>query len=477
MQPDGCEKQYGNETSPLWRPTRSTPRGFGSKPQVGFGVDSVSTPLPVSTKAGRATTGAITLTINVEWIPPAPNAAPEEAATLCTMRIFVDGKSACRFLDLAAPIEHQEHDRLTIPAVHLAEGLATDWWSILHGRDEQHRLQKYRTGFALPDLVLMSHGRHLEVLPGNRNLIKNPQLQFVPVDGEIISLLDAEAVFSGYIEDVIERLNSEGIHSSELQSRWDRVTNSRMDEEESDFCEAAGALGLDPYRISEDNAGFIESANDLFAKEVLLEFLSGLRNSNWSHNLISRLEHLDNRVEHEASLPLLTEIGQVSMGMPERPWETGFRAAQWFRDAMGLKLSDRLSYQSLKEKLRATKWFAPVELDGSLRAFVSRSENNTKIHLHQFSSIEATNFAFARAIGDAVMFPVPKRSVVNRLHHAERQAAGRSFAAELLAPIKEIIDMTANKLDMEDSDIASEFGVSDRVIRFQFENHEVNTAR
>lgn len=50
-------------------------------------------------------------------------------------------------------------------------------------------------------------------------------------------------------------------------------------------------------------------------------------------------------------------------------------------------------------------------------------------------------FTLGRAIGDAVANPEVERSAVNDLHEAARQATGRAFAAEFLAPIDEIRSM------------------------------------
>ena len=73
-------------------------------------------------------------------------------------------------------------------------------------------------------------------------------------------------------------------------------------------------------------------------------------------------------------------------------------------------------------------------------------------------------------VGDAVIFPTPKNSVVNGLQHAERQASGRAFAAELLAPIDEIVGIAEKESD--ERVIADEFDVSKSVISYQLENHE-----
>ncbi len=73
-----------------------------------------------------------------------------------------------------------------------------------------------------------------------------------------------------------------------------------------------------------------------------------------------------------------------------------------------------------------------------------------------------------RAVGDVICFGDTRRSVVNRLHRAERQAAGRAFAAEFLAPVESVLEMVESGLD--DDEIAGSFNVSPQVIARQIEN-------
>ena len=88
--------------------------------------------------------------ISTEWIDDGPNASAEERATLCRLSLYVSDENACSFFE---PTSNRTCDHVTVPAVHLAEGLATDWWSIFGGRDRDHAIRKYRTGFALPDVT------------------------------------------------------------------------------------------------------------------------------------------------------------------------------------------------------------------------------------------------------------------------------------------------------------------------------------
>ena len=181
---------------------------------------------------------------STDWIEKGPNASVEERATLCDLRIFVAGENACHF---SAPEAGRTFDCVTVPAVHLAEGLATDWWSIFGGRDREYPIRRYRTGFALPDLVFRCDGSTFEA-QGNQLYCDNPELRFWQVEKEDIPRAEAEAALADFIGGVVGRLRENELHNAETALRWLRISESRSDPDETAFCEAAGALGADPMR-------------------------------------------------------------------------------------------------------------------------------------------------------------------------------------------------------------------------------------
>ena len=96
------------------------------------------------------------------------------------------------------------------------------------------------------------------------------------------------------------------------------------------------------------------------------------------------------------------------------------------------------------------------------------------VHVHlrksRYGPPSFENFNLARAIGDAVCFLEDGPSVINRLHGAERQAAGRAFAAEFLAPVEAVWGMHEEGYDV--GEIAGRFVVDTRVIQHQVENRD-----
>ena len=134
--------------------------------------------------------------------------------------------------------------------------------------------------------------------------------------------------------------------------------------------------------------------------------------------------------------------------------------------------SERLTSTEAIATLLGADSFAPGPCPAGALAFVARYPEAVHVHLRRYihSKQHLQNFAFARAIGDAVCFPDTPMSVVNRLHQAERQAADRAFAAEFLAPLESVIKMSNNGCDLDE--IAESFNVSRRVVIHQIGNQD-----
>ena len=259
------------------------------------------------------------------------------------------------------------------------------------------------------------------------------------------------------------------------------MSDSRSDPDERAFCEVAGALGVDPYLISDTDARIIDDAGDLFTEEALIELLAGIsrQNRERSRQLLEWVRQMEDRPPDESRLPDLADIAEqirprVRRSPQERSWAAGYRAAQALRAEITAAPAERLtSTEAIAKKLGASDFLTASAIPGVL-ALIARDEEDAHIHLRGHEpdewTLQAQNFAFARAIGDAVCFPDTPRSVVNELRDAEHQAAGRAVAAEFLAPIQSVLDMADSGRD--DYEIAGSFEVSPRVVAHQVENQD-----
>ena len=411
---------------------------------------------------------------STEWIDHGPNASAEERATLCRLSLDVSGENACTFFD---PASNRACEHVTVPAVHLAEGLATDWWSIFGGRDREHPIRKYRTGFALPDVTLRFDGSTFDVR-GEQFASRNPDVRFWQVGGEGLSRAAAESTLAEFVDGVATRLATAGLSNSEVALRWSRVSRSRVNPEESKFCEAAGALGVDPYAIAESDATFIERAAELFSGEALLEFLAGMDDTA-REDLLNWVRRVETRPREQAWLPELDDIasrigGAAARRSAERGWATGYRAARAFRDVLNIPPGEGVSSPAdIARRLGSDSFICTAGVAG-IPALVSRGDDDVRIHVRERGALDwarhAENFAFARAIGDVVCYRDPQRSVVNNLRQAERQAVGRAFAAEFLAPVTSVLYRVGSGCDLDE--ISGSFNVSPQVIDWQIGNRD-----
>ncbi|MDE0224553.1 MAG: hypothetical protein OXP28_05390 [Gammaproteobacteria bacterium] len=410
---------------------------------------------------------------STDWISDGQNASADERATLCDLRIMLADQNMSEFHDLDAK---EYNESVVVPAVHLAEGIATNWWKIFGARDVEHRALPWRKGFVLPDLRFEFDGSTFAVtcVP---SATEHPTRLFWQEGQEFMTRQIAESVLSRFVERVVDKLHNEEIDDSQVELAWSRVRESSEDQAERDFCEAAGALGVDPYSITDADANFIEQTGRLFEDEALIEFLAGIgqmsAESSARAALVEWIESLQPR--DRSCLPELADVaGQVRNGRaPGRsfPWVRGRRTARAFREAIGMDDGAAVSIKAVAEKLGGTR-FARKGGPRGVFAVVAREGDDVHVHLRGRGRAKwassAETFAFARAIGDAVCFPATPRSVINDLHRAERQAVGRAFAAEFVAPVRTVLNMWHDGRDVEE--IAGSLGVSPMVVNHQIED-------
>ena len=411
----------------------------------------------------------------VEWIDGAPNVSAEERATMCDLRIVVGDTNACSHKD---EVGRESYESIVVPAVHLAEGIATDWWNIFGGRDCQRPIWPYRTGFILPCLSFGCNGSTFEV-SGEQMSCENPGVRFWRVDAETISRDEAERELTGFVQNVVNRLSGEDIEGSEVQLRWKRVAESRRDPDENAFCEAAGALGLDPYAIAGEDADFIMWAGGVLSGAPLTEFLAGVNSIRLAgrYGALASVAGATREVGPRSRLPKLRgAASEVDCGLRERRngegvWGPAYRLARGFRQTIGVNKDYEFDSVCSIAGMLGNASFERSEGLSGVEGVVSRGVD---VHVHlrksRYGPPSFENFNLARAIGDAVCFLEDGPSVINRLYGAERQAAGRAFAAEFLAPVEAVWGMHEEGYDV--GEIAGRFVVDTRVIQHQVENRD-----
>ena len=309
---------------------------------------------------------------------------------------------------------------------------------------------------------------------GEKLVRENPGVRFWPVHKESVSRGVAEEELTGFVESVVDRLHAHDVWGSEVELAWTRVFGSIQDPEEQAFCEAAGALGVDPYSIDESNATFIEKAGQVFNGDALLDFLSGVRRvgSAGRDKTLASIEQVVHggpaSYGHLDLGSLVEAMKGLSVGIysGEDIRNSGYMLAKGCRQILGVQEKEYLTSISEIASALACGGVEYVESSPGVSAVVSRGDG-VRIFLPRYESGKTLfeHIDLARAIGDAVCFPDAGYSVVNGLRHAERQAVSRAFAAEFLAPAERVMGMHVDGWDIEH--IAGVFHISPDLIEDQ----------
>lgn len=408
---------------------------------------------------------------SIEWQDDALNAAPEERATVADLRLWIGGQNVTLHI-----IDDVTEDHLTLALHSLAEGLAHEWWTLFGARDRTISLIRHRMGYAVPDVRMSFDGAAFEIGAFQRTY-DNPSIRFWSGPSEVLNRSMAEETLEGFISVVIERLSARTQDGTALCLRWKRVQESRLHPEEASFCESAGALGLDPYQIDEAAAASIERAANRFSAEPLAELLAGT-GPRRVEAVLDWVDAVERGPAYKSRVPELRDVAvQAEKSAPHKPtdpaWALGYRRARATRKALALADIHRFrKHKSLASVFGAGDRFSLAPRIDGIRALRHDDGDVTRIHLRDHGRAPfartAELFTFARAVGDVICFPLPSRSPINDLHDAMRQAAGRAFAAEFLAPVEEVLSMRNDGHDV--SAIADEFAVGEEVIYRQIEN-------
>ena len=407
---------------------------------------------------------------SAEWLEDGINESAELRATDCFLEIFVGERRVSRFVDNRTD---RAHDRIVMPAYPPAEGIVRNWWSLIAGRTQTFRLRSVRDGFAIPDIQMEPDGRFMNITVEPFEY-SNPRVNFTARCRDRIPISAFERDMSAFIEAVLERLSEEKVEDSWLQGRWDAIVECQENPDELAFCEAAGALGVDPYLCTDEEASLVEMSAKPFADDALPEFLAGCA-VDGIRKALEWVDESEAALGDRAALPDLPDIALAVRARleadvsEERPWELGYLAAAVCRERIDLLATHSLRQPSEIASLFGAHHFetCPQRVNG-LRAEVNGLGEYPRVVVADLGHPSSSNFATMRAIGDYLVYRSPGRAPINNTY-SYRQAVGRAFAVEMLAPAVVITQMRDAGMGVEE--IAAERNVSETAVIRHLANH------
>ena len=410
--------------------------------------------------------------ISTEWLPKGPNAAAEEAATVARIRIAIGKQNAT---DMRIERENQIVNHVIAPAYPLAEAISYRWWTLIYGRGRGTRLRSMRGGFAIPDISIKVNGNGRIDVACEPFIYENPPVEFVSKAWESVPVHTFENDVRDFIANVVQRLLEEKVEATPLANRWSRIIETLGNAQEKDFCQAAGALGVDPYTCTEDTASFIGAAATIFDGDELEEFLAGVRPES-GMSAIGWVRQAEQQPDD--SWCLLPAIEDCRKDLAFRktagaPWTAGYASARRVRRHLQISESEPVTdLSALATRLGNNRFRATEPSNTGLRGVSHLLRGRPRAIVGGSRHPAALLFAVARTFGDAIHFGSSKPSPITDQIGTYRQALARAFAAEFLAPLTPILEMHSKGDPIEE--IAETFGVSEMVIHHQIENKQNN---
>ena len=404
----------------------------------------------------------------VEWLGTrGPNNAPELAATAARISIVIANQTVTEFREAQ---ENTVRPSIVMPAYVLAEGFVQRWWTLMGGRGCTVRLRTFRQGFAVPDISIHPDSTEVEVV-ARPFAYDNPPVSFLNSARELVARSDFDCELRAFIENVVSHLAKLELDNSELAQYWRAIQTSDQNVSERDFCLAAGALGCDPYAISEQDAALLEQASTIFSDEPLREFLSAIGASRVDE-AVTWIRQEDIRLGVHAALPKLDDIGgrveEVELLKKQR---RGISDTTLQRRRARLSITQRQidlnSVDALAKAFGGADFGVSRRSVQGLRAVIEHEAHSTRIIVGGERPEQSKLFTLARAVGDSIVFGEDRRTAITD-NETRRQAIGRAFAAELLAPAELVSERLKEGWTL--GDIAIERGVGEQVIKHQIEN-------
>jgi hypothetical protein len=281
----------------------------------------------------------------------------------------------------------------------------------------------------------------------------------------------AKLLLDHLVEPVVLYLHRGRRFDRPIESLLGRIQEISGFPTELTFWRTAGALGLSFNNVDDPAASNVKRLIETISEEdARFEFASSIAHEQLSQSIDWVNTELKAKVETN-QLPGLCELRQhrpVIGPWSAPPWQIGFEFARFAREKMDLS-PDRAvdGVAGLATILGGSRMFAESQADaGPLRGFQGRGDS-IPIVVVKDEGPSSTPFLLARAIGDYQVFGSRDAPIANIYSH--RQAVGRKYAAEFLAPAEGVVHMIEDE-GMSPVDVATHYGVGLEVVDRQYSN-------
>ena len=276
------------------------------------------------------------------WLDSAPARNGAEESTFAELSIQVGDATVTSVLE--RPKQYREH--VVVPLLSVAEWLVSNWWHLWYevadtgeprpGFESRHDLAHAGDGFLLPKLEMTASAERMH-LQWAKWKPQHARIEFIEEGQAVVDREALESEFRALIEAVLERLRALPGRTAAgefLSKDWEAI--NAVDDEETEFAQAAALLGIDPFNVQDSVANaiveFWETSPPSIRQEALAsaseESLS--RTSKWLNDSLGSLEESD----HGAEWAGIRNATPTDLSLA--PWTRGYTLADSVRHRLNV---------------------------------------------------------------------------------------------------------------------------------------------
>lgn len=406
--------------------------------------------------------------------------APELAATLARLQIGVNS----HYVTVAEDLHNGSIRRsINVALYPLAEWIVFNWWQLLFASrfesldgnlaspSNRNSMRSIGDGFIWPNLSITPEGGmvHLSWM-ADPFVPQGRGIRFVTSGQERVSTDWIVESFVELVESVLIRLDEASIGETPLHKEWTAIR--QLDEDEAEFCQACGRLGIDPFSDGFDLSRPILNVFSRLEPPIVWEFFDAANperldeNCDWA--LRADALALSSRAQFDRDLLKRSREVPSDGFSGSRPYELGYLQARAVRKKLGLKPSSFFPVEDLSIQVQIENSNEP-SLQGLTRQ--TADAQGAALIMGWDASENARRFSTCRAAWHLI-FGNADYAFLLTSGTSQSQQTARAFAAELLAPAEGIRSMMGRGMGSISYSpmIADRFGVSETVIERQIEN-------
>ncbi len=416
--------------------------------------------------------------IDAEW-EALDSGLPEERATFAAIGIQAHGLWLTEGLDSLA---NSVRKAPRLSAYLLAEWMVWNWWRLrweprsttAREWSFSHRMTTIGGGYIWPNITIFSDGERIALI--SKPTEERPQTPFRYIADTAIVLLasEFESGTTAFVELVLERLNSEKIENTNLQTICVEVLTERRNPKLARERKLEALLGQEPGEADPEALKQLISDSDALGSEAVDEIAADHAQGT-TITSAQELRSIAAVKGYDTSPRDIVRLGRGS-GLPRlgevAAWRLGAAAAKALRE------QERLDGQTVSDRklaeLAGTRIDALTNRDSGGKISFALDENPMRGRVVLRSKWDTgRRFELARILGDRIARQQSSRLFPATRAYTYRQKMQRSFAAELLSPFDAVDEMLNGDYSLENQqEVAGHFNVSPMTIGTLLMNHK-----